>query len=151
VSRGLSDVAEPLGRFAQAVQEERDECRGGRFAFRTRQSDDASEVRLLKPKVERGRDRHAMQLEVHHVGPSSRNAGTLEDDLAGEERFEAAVGGGENVGTEARRVVDDDEVAGAVQSSLRGVPLYAVAEDADTPIREVSEASGPEHGSVLDW
>ena len=142
--------AEPLGRFAEAFQEVGDERRRGRLPLGAGDGHDPFSVRVVEPEVERGADRDAVGFQVEHVGAVAWNAGALEDDVAGEQRLVAAVAIDQHARCHVRGVVDDDDAGrDVVDARQRGAPLDAVTEDAHAPGGEASEASGPEHGSVL--
>jgi hypothetical protein len=104
----------------------------------------------MEPQIQRRRDDDAVLLEVQNVRPSTRDARTLQDDVATPQCLEATIGRDEYLRTETGIVVDEDEGSGNVrETTLRRATFDAVAKDAHALAGEVSEASGPEHGSVL--
>ena len=100
----------------------------------------------MQPEVERRGHCDASSFEVEHVVAPTRDAGALQDDVAGAQRFDAAAVGDEHLVAKAVDIVDDDELARASQERCSGASFEAEAENTDAPSGEVSEASGPEHG-----
>ena len=64
IVRGLSDVAEALGRLLEASQKEGDERRRGGLALGAGDRDHSIEVGVVQPEIESGRDGDAVVLRV---------------------------------------------------------------------------------------
>jgi hypothetical protein len=146
----LTDVAKSKCRFTNTVQEERHEGCRGRLALGARDGNDAGTVDVMEPQIQRRRDDDAALLEVQNVTASPRDARTLQDDVATPQRLEATIRRDEYLRAETGIVVNEDEGSGHVRETTpRRATFDAVAKDANAFASEVSEASGPEHGSVL--
>ena len=124
----LTDVAETKCGFTNTVQEERHEGCRGRLALSARDGNDAGTVDVMEPQIQRRRDDDAVLLEVQNVRPSTRDARTLQDDVATPQCLEATIRRDEYLRTETGIVVDEDEGSGNVrETTLRRATFDAVA------------------------